>query len=75
MTARSYVGHDVVLEDNVVIKIGGSVGGYSRIGRYCYIGLNAAVHQRAELGAYSIIGGSSFFKGKSSKYFIFSSQA
>jgi UDP-N-acetylglucosamine acyltransferase len=65
LMTKSHVGHDSVLEDNVVLSCGSLVGGCSYIGRCCYIGLNASTHQYAELGAYSIVGANSFFKGKS----------
>lgn len=65
LMTKSHVGHDCVLEDNVVLSCGSLVGGCSHIGRYCYIGLNASTHQYAELGSYSIVGANSFFKGKS----------
>jgi len=63
--ANAHIGHDSVLENDVVMTVGAALSGHSFIGKYCYIGLNTSTHQYAELGAYSIIGANSFFKGKS----------
>jgi len=63
--ANSHIGHDSILEHDVVIGVGAAMSGYSFVGKYCYIGLNATTHQHAELGAYSIVGANSFFKGRS----------
>ena len=63
LMTKSHVGHDSVLENNVVLSCGALVGGHSRIGQCSYMGLNASTHQWAELGAYSIVGANSFFKG------------
>lgn len=65
LMTKSHVGHDSVLENDVVLSCGSLVGGHSCIGSYCYLGLNASTHQYSELGAYSIVGANSFFKGKS----------
>lgn len=65
LMTKSHVGHDGILENDVVLSCGSRVGGHSHIGKYCYIGLNASTHQHSELGAYSIVGANSFFKGKS----------
>jgi len=65
LMTKSHVGHDSILENDVVLSCGSLVGGCSYIGRHCYLGLNASTHQYAELGAYSILGANSFFKGKS----------
>lgn len=65
LMTKSHVGHDSILEDNVVLSCGSLVGGCSHIGKYCYLGLNASTHQYAKLGAYSIVGANSFFKGVS----------
>jgi len=65
LMTKSHVGHDSILENDVVLSCGSLVGGCSHIGKYCYIGLNASTHQYEKLGAYSIIGANAFFKGKS----------
>lgn len=65
LMTKSHVGHDSVLENDVVLSCGSLVGGHSYIGSYCYLGLNASTHQYAKLGDYSIVGANSFFKGKS----------
>ena len=65
LMTKCHVGHDSILEDNVVLSCGTLVGGHSRIDSFCYLGLNSSTHQYAELGAYSMIGANSFFKGVS----------
>jgi UDP-N-acetylglucosamine acyltransferase len=65
LMTKCHVGHDSILGNNVILSCGALVGGHSRIDRCCYLGLNASTHQYAELGAYSMIGANSFFKGVS----------
>ncbi len=65
LMTKCHVGHDSILENDVVLSCGSLIGGHSYIRKYCYVGLNAITHQYTELGAYSILGASSFFKGKS----------
>jgi UDP-N-acetylglucosamine acyltransferase len=65
LMANCHVGHDSVLEDEVVLVVGAALAGYTHIGRCCHLGLNASTHQYANLGAYSMVGANSFFKGTS----------
>jgi len=65
LMANCHVGHDCVLEDGVTIVVGAALAGYTHIGAFCHIGLNASTHQYANLGSYSIVGANSFFKGTS----------
>ncbi len=64
LMANVHIPHDCVTGDNVVFVVGAAIGGHTKIGSNCYIGLNATMHNKSELGDYSIIGASSFFKGK-----------
>lgn len=65
LMAKSHVGHDAQLSNRVVLHTGAIIGGHSKIGAFCYIGLNSATHPFAELGNYCIIGANGFYKGKS----------
>jgi UDP-N-acetylglucosamine acyltransferase len=62
LMSKSHLGHDVILNNNVVICTGAKIGGHTVIGQYSYVGLNATTHQRSKLGAYCIIGASSLYK-------------
>ena len=64
LMTKSHIGHDAELCNNCVICTGAKIGGHSRIGSFCYVGLNATTHQRALLNCYSIVGAQSFYKGK-----------
>lgn len=65
LMTKCHVGHDSVLENDVVLSCGSLIGGHSYIGKYCYIGLNSTTHQYSEIGGYSILAANAFFKGKS----------
>lgn len=65
LMTKCHIGHDVILDNNVVCCSNSAVGGYSRIGKFTYVGLNASVHQRSIIGSYCMIGANSFFKGVS----------
>ncbi|HIL26016.1 MAG TPA: hypothetical protein EYG21_01265 [Nitrospinaceae bacterium] len=65
LMSKSHMGHDAVLEDNVVLCTGAKIGGHAVVGAFSYVGLNACTHQRSELGKYCIIGAMAFFKGRS----------
>ncbi|MDH5719137.1 MAG: acyl-ACP--UDP-N-acetylglucosamine O-acyltransferase [Spirochaetia bacterium] len=53
-----HLGHDVKLENNVILVQGCVLGGYVHVENYAYIGGLAAIHQFCRIGAYSIVGGS-----------------
>jgi len=63
LMSKSHMGHDAVLEDNVVLCTGAKIGGHAIVGDFSYVGLNACTHQRSELGKYCIVGAMAFFKG------------
>lgn len=65
--AKSHIGHDVYMEENVVISTGAIIGGHVKIGSYTYIGLNAVLHQRSSVLSFCMIGACAFFKGNSAK--------
>jgi len=66
LMAKSHVGHDAVLGYRVVLHTGAVIGGHSKIGKYCYMGLNCSTHPFAELGNFCIVGANAVFKGESS---------
>lgn len=52
----SHVGHDSVLEDAVTLSCNATLGGHSHVMTGANLGLGALVHQRAIIGAYSMLG-------------------
>lgn len=64
LMAKSHIGHDAEICDNAVISTGAKIGGYSIVGKYSYVGLNACTHQRSALGDYCIVGAMAFYKGE-----------
>lgn len=61
--AHSHIGHDAVLGRHVTISCGARIGGISRLGDYCNVGLNAVLHQYTVLGEGVMVGASAFVKG------------
>lgn len=57
---HSHIGHDCLLEDNVVISCGAKIGGHTKIGFRTNIGLNAVIHQKIEVPYGCMIGASAF---------------
>ena len=57
--AASHVGHDCVLESNVIIAQGAMLGGHVSVGASAFIGGGAAVHQFVKIGRMSIMQGNS----------------
>jgi UDP-N-acetylglucosamine acyltransferase len=43
---HSHVGHDCIIENNVILSPGVKIGGHAKIGNNTNIGLNATVHQK-----------------------------
>jgi UDP-N-acetylglucosamine acyltransferase len=62
---RSYIAHDCVLDDNVVLCSGTALAGHVNVGSFTYFGLNSSVHQFSKIGKYCMIGAQAFFKGES----------
>lgn len=65
LMTKSHIAHDVELQNDVIVCSGAAISGFSRIGKFTYIGANASVHQHSDIGSYCIVGASSFFKGSS----------
>ena len=65
LMTKSHVGHDAILEKNVVLCTGAKIGGHATVGAFTYVGLNACTHQHSSLGKYCIVGALGFFKGVS----------
>lgn len=63
LQAHSHVGHDAVLGRHVTVSCGARIGGKSKVGDYCNIGLNAVLHQFAILAEGVMVGASAFVKG------------
>lgn len=68
--AFSYVGHDSILSEDVVLCSGAKVAGFCSLGKGVYVGMNASIHQHSVLGDYCLVGANSFFKGHSSRGII-----
>lgn len=62
---HSHVGHDVTLENNVILSCGAKIGGHSVIKKGTNIGLNAVIHQKLEIPEGCMIGASAFVGKKS----------
>jgi len=62
---KSHVGHDALVEDNVVLCCGSNIGGHATVGSFTYVGLNSSIHQNSTVGRYCMIGAQAFFKGES----------
>ena len=55
--ATSHVGHDCVVDDNVVLAHSATLGGHVHVGAFVMVSGLAAVHQHCRVGRYSFIGG------------------
>lgn len=62
---RSYVAHDCILENDVVLCSGVALAGHVSVGSFTYFGLNSSAHQFSKVGKYCMIGAQAFFKGES----------
>ncbi|MEO7556491.1 MAG: UDP-N-acetylglucosamine acyltransferase, partial [Acidimicrobiales bacterium] len=56
LLARAYVGHDSVLEPNVLVACGALIGGRCHVLTGANVGLGAAIHQMQVIGAWAMIG-------------------
>lgn len=54
--ARSYLPHDCVLKDNVVMANGATMGGGCILSNNAYLGLGSVVHQWVDIGESAMIG-------------------
>jgi UDP-N-acetylglucosamine acyltransferase len=65
LMANVHVPHDAYLDDGAFIVVGAAMGGFTNLGKDCYLGLNSITHQFSEMGDYCLLAAGSFFKGKS----------
>lgn len=56
LMATAHIGHDAKVGNGVIVGTHGMVGGGSRIEDGVFIGLNVSIHQKRNIGEYSIIG-------------------
>ncbi|MCH8907016.1 MAG: hypothetical protein IH840_07995 [Candidatus Heimdallarchaeota archaeon] len=56
LMAKSHIGHDASLSSGVVLSPGAVIGGHTQIDNNVTIGINASIHQRKFVGAYSMVG-------------------
>lgn len=54
--ALVHLGHDVRLQENVEITAGGIIGGFDNLGAHAYVGINAVLRNRINVGEKAIIG-------------------
>jgi len=64
--AKSHIGHDCKVDNNVIISTGAIIGGYSIINEYCNIGLGAVIHPRTRLASFCLVSANGFLKGDKS---------
>ena len=65
LMANVHVPHDAYLSDDSFLVVGAALGGFTCLGKGCYLGLNSCFHQYSKLGDYCLVGSNSFFKGES----------
>ena len=58
------ISHDCIMGDRVTVANGSQIGGYCVIDEGVFLGLNSAIHQRSEVGAYSLIGMNTSINGR-----------
>lgn len=54
--ALVHIAHDVYLGKNVEVVAGSIIGGFTKIEPYTYVGINASIRNRVNLGANSMVG-------------------
>jgi UDP-N-acetylglucosamine acyltransferase len=57
--AYSHVAHDCLLDDNVIMTNGATLGGHVTIGEYAILGAFLAVQQFVRIGTYAFLGAKS----------------
>ena len=55
--ATSHVGHDCIVDNNVILAHSATLGGHVHVGDFVMVSGLAAVHQYCRVGRYSFIGG------------------
>lgn len=56
LMVRSHAGHDVILDDGVVLACAAQLGGHTHVWSYANIGMTTVVHQRGRIGPGAMIG-------------------
>lgn len=56
MLTKSHLGHDGVLEDDVMVSCSAIVGGHSHVMRGANLGLGAIIHQNQVIGSWAMVG-------------------
>lgn len=56
LDALVHLGHDVRLQENVEITAGGIIGGFDNLGVHSYVGINAVLRNRINVGENAVIG-------------------
>jgi len=54
--AKSHIGHDTLMENNVVVSALANLGGYCKYASFVNIGNGALIHQRLSIGESTMIG-------------------
>lgn len=65
MLTKSHLGHDAVLEDDVMVSCAAMIGGHTHVMRGANIGLSAVIHQQQVIGSWSMVGMGSVVAPKS----------
>ena len=65
LMAHVHVPHDAYLSHDSFLVVGTTLGGFTRVGKFCYLGMKCTTHQLAKLGDFCLIGANTFFKGES----------
>lgn len=53
---KSYIAHDCIIHDHVILSAGVLLGGRVEVGTYANLGMGVTVHQRSHIGAYAMCG-------------------
>lgn len=64
-------GHNVIIEDNVVVYPGSMIGGNTVLKNFATIGMCAVVNQKLVLGQYSMVGSNSITVKNTFPYYIY----
>jgi UDP-N-acetylglucosamine acyltransferase len=56
LLVRSHAGHDVILDDNVVLACSAQIGGHTHIWSHANVGMSTVVHQHGRIGPGAMVG-------------------
>ncbi|MET0235718.1 MAG: UDP-N-acetylglucosamine acyltransferase [Kibdelosporangium sp.] len=56
LLVRSHVGHDVILDDNIVLACSAQLGGHTHVWSHANIGMSTVVHQHGRIGPGAMVG-------------------